>query len=168
MSTNDQVTLLASGSADVAPDPVQFTQALTEVCKELAFKLLDDAEGSSHNIHIQVSGASSEEDAVEVARAIARNNLFKTAIYGNDPNWGRILAAIGTTKAEFDPYDIDVSINSILVSTKGQPAAGALEIDLTPRRVDINIDLHSGTQEATVITNDLTHEYVEENSAYSS
>jgi glutamate N-acetyltransferase/amino-acid N-acetyltransferase len=168
MSTNDQVTLLASGSSTVAPDLVQFTQALTEVCKELALKLLDDAEGSSHNIHIQVSGARSEEDAVEVARAIARNNLFKAAIYGNDPNWGRILAAIGTTKAEFDPYDIDVSINSILVSSKGQPAGGAEVIDLTPRRVDINIDLHSGAQEATVVTNDLTHEYVEENSAYSS
>ncbi|MGA1628618.1 MAG: bifunctional glutamate N-acetyltransferase/amino-acid acetyltransferase ArgJ, partial [Aquiluna sp.] len=112
MSTNDQVTLMASGAAGVKPEPAEFQELLTELCRELALKLLDDAEGASHNIHIKVQGAASEADALEVGRAIARNNLFKTAIFGNDPNWGRILAAIGTTSAAFDPYDIDVSMNS--------------------------------------------------------
>jgi glutamate N-acetyltransferase/amino-acid N-acetyltransferase len=115
-----------------------------------------------------VLGAQSEPDAVEVGRAIARNNLFKAAIYGNDPNWGRILAAIGTTAAVFDPYNIDVSINGVLVSSQGQPAADRSEIDLAGRRVDIQVNLNSGSEEATIVTNDLTHEYVEENSAYSS
>ena len=168
MSTNDQVTLMASGAAGVRPNPAEFQQLLTELCQELALKLLDDAEGASHNIHIKVQGAASEAEALEVGRAIARNNLFKTAIFGNDPNWGRILAAIGTTSAAFDPYDIDVSMNSVLISSKGMPAADRSEVDLTGREVVIEIDLHSGDQAATVITNDLTHAYVEENSAYSS
>lgn len=168
MSTNDQVTLMASGASSVKPELREFEELLIEVCKELALKLLDDAEGASHNIHIQVVGAQSEEDAVEVARSVARNNLFKAAVYGNDPNWGRILAAVGTTGAVFDPYNIDVSINGNLVSSKGAPAGPRDLIDLTPRRVDILIDLNSGDHEATVVTNDLTHAYVEENSAYSS
>jgi glutamate N-acetyltransferase / amino-acid N-acetyltransferase len=168
MSTNDQVTLMASGASSVKPELREFEELLIEVCKELALKLLDDAEGASHNIHIQVVGAHSEEDAVEVARSVARNNLFKAAVYGNDPNWGRILAAVGTTGAVFDPYNIDVSINGNLVSSKGAPAGPRDLIDLTPRRVDILIDLNSGANEATVVTNDLTHAYVEENSAYSS
>lgn len=168
MSTNDQVTLMASGASSVKPELEEFQQLLTEVCKELALKLLDDAEGASHNIHIQVVGADSEADAVEVGRSVARNNLFKAAIYGNDPNWGRILAAVGTTSAVFDPYNIDVSINGFLVSSKGAPAGGRDLIDLSPKRVDILIDLNSGNYEATVVTNDLTHAYVEENSAYSS
>ncbi len=168
MSTNDQVTLMASGAAGVRPDPAEFQQLLTELCQELALKLLDDAEGASHNIHIKVQGAASEADALEVGRAIARNNLFKTAIFGNDPNWGRILAAIGTTSAAFDPYDIDVSMNSVLISSKGMPAADRSTVDLTGREVAIEIDLHSGNEVATVVTNDLTHAYVEENSAYSS
>ena len=168
MSTNDQVTLMASGASGVKPEPIEFQELLTELCQELALKLLDDAEGASHNIHIKVRGAASEADALEVGRAIARNNLFKTAIFGNDPNWGRILAAIGTTSATFDPYDIDVSMNSVLTSAKGMPAADRSEVDLSGREVVIEIYLHSGEQTATVVTNDLTHAYVEENSAYSS
>ena len=168
MSTNDQVTLMASGASGVKPEPAEFQELLTELCQELALKLLDDAEGASHNIHIKVKGAASETDALEVGRAIARNNLFKTAIFGNDPNWGRILAAIGTTSAAFDPYDIDVSMNSVLISAKGMPALDRSEVDLSGREVVIEIDLHSGDQAATVVTNDLTHAYVEENSAYSS
>ena len=168
MSTNDQVTLMASGASGVKPEPAEFQDLLTELCQELALKLLDDAEGASHNIHIKVRGAASEADALEVGRAIARNNLFKTAIFGNDPNWGRILAAIGTTSAAFDPFDIDVSMNSVLISAKGMPAADRSEVDLSGREVVIEIDLHSGEQTATVVTNDLTHAYVEENSAYSS
>ena len=168
MSTNDQVTLMASGASGVRPEPAEFQELLTALCQELALKLLDDAEGASHNIHIKVQGAASEADALEVGRAIARNNLFKTAIFGNDPNWGRILAAIGTTSAAFDPYNINVSMNSVLISAKGMPAADRSEVDLSGREVVIEIDLHSGDQTATVVTNDLTHAYVEENSAYSS
>jgi glutamate N-acetyltransferase/amino-acid N-acetyltransferase len=168
MSTNDQVTLMSSGASGVVAQLGEFQELLTQVCKELALKLLDDAEGSSHNIHITVEGAASEDDAVEVARSVARNNLFKAAIYGNDPNWGRILAAVGTTKAQFDPYNIDVAINGVLISQKGEPAGDRSLIDLAPRKVDININLNVGTDVATVVTNDLTHEYVEENSAYSS
>ena len=168
MSTNDQVTLMASGASKVRPELAEFQELLTELCRELALKLLDDAEGASHNIHINVRGAANEADALEVGRAIARNNLFKTAIFGNDPNWGRILAAIGTTSATFDPYDIDVSINSVMISSKGMHAADRSEVDLNGREVAIDIDLHSGDQEATIVTNDLTHAYVEENSAYSS
>ncbi len=168
MSTNDQVTLMASGASGIAAEKAEFHELLTSVCKELALKLLDDAEGASHNIHITVEGAASEDDAVEVARSVARNNLFKAAIYGNDPNWGRILAAVGTTKAEFDPYNIDVAINGVLISSQGQPAGDRGLIDLAPRKVEININLNVGDDFATVVTNDLTHEYVEENSAYSS
>lgn len=168
MSTNDQVTLLASGASGVKPDIDEFTSLLTELCQELALKLLDDAEGASHNIHITVGGAESESDAVEVGRAIARNNLVKTAIFGNDPNWGRILAAIGTTKAAFDPYNIDVHINSVLVSAHGEPAEDRSKVDLSQREVKIDINLHAGSHTATIVTNDLTHAYVEENSAYSS
>lgn len=168
MSTNDQVTLMTSGASGITAEKDQFQELLTQVCKELALKLLDDAEGASHNIHITVEGAASEDDAVEVARSVARNNLFKAAIYGNDPNWGRILAAIGTTKAEFDPYNIDVAINGVLISSNGQPAGDRDLIDLTPRKVEININLNTGIDFATVVTNDLTHKFVEENSAYSS
>ena len=168
MSTNDQVTLMASGASGVRPSQVEFQDLLTELCLDLATQLMNDAEGSSHNIYIEVSGAASEPDAVEVGRALARNNLFKTAIYGNDPNWGRILAAIGTTSATFDPYNIDVSINGVLVSTRGGPASDRSLVDLSPRDVRISINLNSGDFVATVLTNDLTHAYVEENSAYSS
>lgn len=168
MSTNDQVTLLASGASGVTPDLADFTGLLTKLCEDLAYQLLEDAEGASHSIHITVSGAASEDDAVEVGRAIARNNLFKAAIYGNDPNWGRILAAIGTTKAVFDPYNIDVSINGVMVSANGGPKEDRSLVDFSARRVDILINLNSGSSSATIITNDLTHAYVTENSAYSS
>lgn len=168
MSTNDQVTLMASGASGLRPSQAEFQDLLTELCLDLATQLMNDAEGSSHNIYIEVSSAASEADAVEVGRALARNNLFKTAIYGNDPNWGRILAAIGTTSATFDPYNIDVSINGVLVSTRGGPASDRSLVDLSPRDVRISINLNSGDFVATVLTNDLTHAYVEENSAYSS
>lgn len=168
MSTNDQVTLMSSGAIQKTPDLAEFTELLTELCKELALKLLDDAEGASHNIHITTRGAASEDDALEVSRAVARNNLFKAAIFGKDPNWGRILAAVGTTSAEFDPYGIDVSINSVLISSKGEPAEDRSKVDLSGKEVEVVIDLHAGNLSATVVTNDLTHSYVEENSAYSS
>jgi glutamate N-acetyltransferase/amino-acid N-acetyltransferase len=168
MSTNDQVTLMASGASEISPTQADFTTALTEVCLSLATQLQQDAEGSSHDITITVLGAASEADAEEVGRSVARNNLFKAAIYGNDPNWGRILAAVGVTKAEFDPYNIDVSINGISVSKQGQPDQPRALVDLKPRAVDITINLNSGIHSAAIYTNDLTHEYVTENSEYSS
>ena len=168
MSTNDTVALLASGETAIEPEPIEFQELLTAVCHDLAQQLLTDAEGASHDIAIAVSGAASEDDAVEVGRAIARNNLFKAAIYGRDPNWGRILAAIGTTHAEFDPYNIDVAINGVRVSTKGQPDQPRNLVDLSGREVKIDVALNVGTATATIYTNDLTHEYVTENSEYSS
>jgi len=168
MSTNDQVTLMASGASGQSPSQEEFTIALTQICLSLATQLQQDAEGSSHDITITVNGAASEADAEEVGRSVARNNLFKAAIYGNDPNWGRILAAVGVTKAEFDPYNIDVSINGVSVSRKGQPDQPRDLVDLTPRAVDITINLNSGVHSAAIYTNDLTHEYVTENSEYSS
>jgi glutamate N-acetyltransferase/amino-acid N-acetyltransferase len=167
-STNDQVTLMASGASGIVPETEEFQELLTQVCLDLAEQLMIDAEGACHNIYIEVSGAATEEDAVEVGRAVARNNLFKAAVYGNDPNWGRILAAVGTTSAQFDPYDIDVSINGLLVSSKGAPAADRKTVDLTPRKVSIGINLKAGEHAATILTNDLTVAYVQENSAYSS
>ena len=168
MSTNDQVTLLASGASGVVPDPQEFADALTELCRDLALQLQADAEGASHSIAIEVIGAASEYDAVTVGRSVARNNLFKAAIFGNDPNWGRVLAAIGTTDAQFDPYDVDVTMNGVRVCTGGGPDRPREEVDLTPRATHIVIDLRSGAHEATILTNDLTHDYVHENSAYAS
>lgn len=168
MSTNDQVTLLASGASGIEPSLDEFTAVLTEVCKDLALQLQHDAEGSSHDIAITVTHALSEEDAVDVARAVSRSNLFKAAIFGNDPNWGRVLAAVGTTQAAFDPYNIDVTFNGVQVCTAGEPDQSRDLVDLTPRQVDIVINLHAGDETATILTNDLTHDYVHENSAYSS
>jgi glutamate N-acetyltransferase/amino-acid N-acetyltransferase len=168
MSTNDTVTLMASGASGVQPSLQEFTAVLTEVCRDLAMQLLADAEGSTHDIAIEVINAASEDDAVMVGRSLARNNLFKAAVFGNDPNWGRILAAVGTTTAEFDPYDIDVSINGVSVSRKGEPDQSRELVDMTPRRVDILISLNAGKKAATVFTSDLTHAYVTENSEYSS
>ena len=168
MSTNDTVAILASGASDVTPNATDFTEALTDVCLNLAKQLLADAEGASHEIAIRVVNAATEDEAVDVGRVVARNNLFKAAIYGNDPNWGRILAAVGTSKAQFDPYDIDVAINGVSVSRKGQPDQSRDLVDLSPRAVDIEISLNAGSAAATIFTNDLTHEYVTENSAYSS
>ena len=168
MSTNDQVSLMASGASGITPAETDFTAKLSAICLSLALQLQADAEGSSHDITITVSGAASEADAEEVGRSVARNNLFKAAIYGNDPNWGRILAAVGVTKAKFDPYNIDVSINGVSVSRLGQPDQPRNTVDLTPRAVDIQINLNSGSHAASIYTNDLTHEYVTENSEYSS
>jgi len=168
MSTNDQVSLLASGASGITPSFEEFTAALQELTKDLALQLQADAEGASHNIAIETVNAASEEDAVEVGRSVARNNLFKAAVFGNDPNWGRVLAAIGTTTAEFDPYDVDVSINGVRVCRSGEPDQPAENVDLTPRDVHVLIDLKVGSATATILTNDLTHDYVHENSAYSS
>jgi glutamate N-acetyltransferase/amino-acid N-acetyltransferase len=168
MSTNDQVTLLASGASGVRPDLDEFATALTAVCGSLAEQLQADAEGASHDITIQVAHAASEEEAVEVGRSVARNNLFKAAIFGNDPNWGRVLAAIGTTSAQFDPYDVDVWMNGVRVCTAGGPDRPREEVDLTPRATHLVIDLKVGEASAAILTNDLTHDYVHENSAYSS
>lgn len=168
MSTNDQVTLLASAASGVAPDETVFTAALTEACLDLAAQLQADAEGASHDIAIEVRGAVSEDDAVEVGRAVARNNLFKAAIFGNDPNWGRVLAAIGTTRAPFDPYLVDVTMNGVRVCHAGRPDRPRDEVDLTPRATHVLVELHAGEASATILTNDLTHDYVHENSAYAS
>ncbi|MFV0432993.1 MAG: bifunctional glutamate N-acetyltransferase/amino-acid acetyltransferase ArgJ [Leucobacter sp.] len=168
MSTNDQVTLLASGASGVAPDEEEFSEALIAVCDSLAAQLQSDAEGASHDIDIEVRGAASTDDAVEVGRSVARNNLFKAAIFGNDPNWGRVLAAIGTTRAEFDPYQVDVSFNGVRLCHAGAPDRPVEDCDLSPRRTLVEIDLFAGEHAATIRTNDLTHDYVHENSAYSS
>jgi glutamate N-acetyltransferase/amino-acid N-acetyltransferase len=167
-STNDTVIVMASGASGVDADVVEFQKTLTAVCLDLSKQLMKDAEGAAHEITISVYGAKNEEDAVEVGRSIARNNLFKAAIYGNDPNWGRILAAVGTTTAEFDPYDIDVEINGVRVSSKGGPDQDRSLVDLAPRVVLIRIGLNVGSAEASILTNDLTKEYVIENSEYSS
>lgn len=168
MSTNDTVVVLASGASGVTPTEAEFTEALSRVCADLARQLQDDAEGANHNIAITVTQAATEDDAVEVARAISRSNLFKTAIFGNDPNWGRILAAVGTTQAVFDPYHLDVVINGVMVCKAGEASASRDLVDLSERSVSVLVDLHSGTAEATILTNDLTHHYIHENSAYSS
>ena len=168
MSTNDQVSLLASGASGVEPKPGEFAAAVADVCTSLAVQLQADAEGASHDIAILVHHAASEDDAVEVGRSVARNNLFKAAIFGNDPNWGRVLAAIGTTNAAFDPYDVDVSMNGVRVCSQGAPDRPRAEVDLTPRAVSLVIDLKVGDASATIWTNDLTHDYVHENSAYAS
>jgi len=168
MSTNDQVTLLANGASGVKPDLEAFAAALAELCGELAGKLQRDAEGASHDITIEVKNAVTEGEAVEVGRSVARNNLFKAAIFGNDPNWGRVLAAIGTTSAQFDPYDVDVWMNDVRVCTAGGPDRPREDVDLTPRATHLVIDLKVGEATATILTNDLTHDYVHENSAYSS
>jgi glutamate N-acetyltransferase/amino-acid N-acetyltransferase len=168
MSTNDQVTLLASGASGIEPDNAEFAVALTELCMDLAFQLQGDAEGASHDIVIEVMSAATEDDAVEVGRAIARNNLFKAAVFGNDPNWGRVLAAIGTTQAAFDPYDVDVTMNGVRVCTKGGPDRPRTDVDLRPRQLLLQLELNAGHAAATILTNDLTHDYVHENSAYSS
>jgi glutamate N-acetyltransferase/amino-acid N-acetyltransferase len=168
MSTNDQVSLLVSGASGVTPEPDAFRAALAEVCSDLARQLQADAEGASHDISIRVVHAASEEDAVDVGRSVARSNLFKAAIFGNDPNWGRVLAAIGTTRAPFDPYLVDVSMNGVRVCHSGRPDAPRDQVDLTPRATHVLIELHAGEASATILTNDLTHDYVHENSAYAS
>jgi len=168
MSTNDTVTLLASGASGVTPTPEELTEAVTEACRDLARQLLADAEGADHEIAITVRNAASENEAVEVGRSIARSNLFKAAVFGRDPNWGRVLASIGTTRARFDPADLDVAMNDVWVCRRSAPDEPPERVDLTGRSVTVTVDLKAGNEEATVWTNDLTHAYVHENSAYSS
>ncbi|GAA0626420.1 bifunctional glutamate N-acetyltransferase/amino-acid acetyltransferase ArgJ [Sporichthya brevicatena] len=167
MSTNDTVLLLASGASGVRPDPAEFAAAVRTVCLDLALQLLHDAEGAAHDIAIEVVNAATEDEAVEVGRSVARSNLFKCAVFGNDPNWGRILAAVGTTSAAFDPNALDVSFNGVPVCRNGGVGESRDKVDLTGRQVNVVIDLKAGDATATVWTNDLTHDYVHENSAYS-
>ncbi|MCU1621636.1 MAG: arginine biosynthesis bifunctional protein ArgJ [Frankiales bacterium] len=165
-STNDTVLLMASGAAS-APDPAAFDEAVRAVCADLAEQLLHDAEGSAHDIAIEVVGAGSEDDAVEVGRSVARSNLFKCAVFGEDPNWGRVLASVGTTAAAFDIYALDVDFNGVPVCRAGQAHADPAEVRFDGRAVHVRIDLHAGSETATILTNDLTTAYVHENSAYS-
>jgi glutamate N-acetyltransferase/amino-acid N-acetyltransferase len=166
-STNDTVLLLSSGASgrEVPLDPL--TAAVTEVCRDLARQLIADAEGAHHEIEIEVRGAASVRDALEVGRSVARNNLFKCAIFGADPNWGRVLAAVGTTAAEFVPDQLDVTMNGVPVCRAGGVGADRSEVDLTGRHVHVLVDLHAGPESATIWTSDLTYDYVHENSAYS-
>jgi len=168
MSTNDTVVLLASGASGVEVGRDDLADAVTEVCASLARQLVADAEGAHHDIAVEVRSAASVDDALEVARAVARNNLFKCAVFGNDPNWGRVLAAVGTTAAAFDPASLDVSMNGVQVCTAGGVGEDRSLVDLAAREVHVVVDLHAGEATATIWTNDLTHDYVHENSAYSS
>jgi glutamate N-acetyltransferase/amino-acid N-acetyltransferase len=168
MSTNDTVTLLASGASGRAPSEDAFTAALTDACVDLASQLLADAEGAEHDIAITVLHAAAEDEAVEVARSVARSALFKAAVFGKDPNWGRVLASVGTTSATFDPADLDVAMNGVWVCRGSAPHEDPAGVDLSGRSVTVTIDLKAGEESATVWTSDLTHAYVHENSAYSS
>lgn len=168
MSTNDTVTVMASGASGITPTEEDFTEALVRACTDLSMQLLRDAEGAEHDIAITVLNAVSEEDAVDVGRSVARSNLFKAAVFGKDPNWGRVLASIGTTQAAFDPADLDVAMNGVWVCRQSTPAEDPAGVDLSGREVSVTIDLKAGAERATVWTNDLTHAYVHENSAYSS
>ncbi|HUJ04568.1 MAG TPA: bifunctional glutamate N-acetyltransferase/amino-acid acetyltransferase ArgJ [Streptosporangiaceae bacterium] len=167
MSTNDTVLLLASGASGVRPDLAEFSQLLTSACEDLAKQLQRDCEGATKAIAIEVVGADSEDDALAVGRAIARCNLFKCAITGEDPNWGRVLAAVGTTSAVFEPDELNVAINGIWVCENGAPGEDRSAVDLSPRDVTVTVDLSAGSARATVLTTDLSAAYVHENSAYS-
>jgi glutamate N-acetyltransferase / amino-acid N-acetyltransferase len=167
MSTNDTVLLMASGASGVTPDKTEFTLALTDVCADLARQLQLDAEGANKMISIEVIGAASEADAVTVGRSVARNNLLKCAIGGEDPNWGRVLSAVGTTDAVFQPDRLNVAINGIWVCRHGAPGEERAKVDLRPKDVTITVDLSSGPHSAIILTTDLTTAYVHENSAYS-
>ena len=167
MSTNDTVLLLASGAAGVRPDPAEFTSMLTAVCADLARQLLADAEGSTKAVAIEAIGAASEADALTAARAVARSSLLKCALGGEDPNWGRVVAAVGTTDAAFEPDRLNVAINGVWVCRAGCAGDDRSKADLRPRDVAITVDLSAGPHSATVWTTDLTAAYVHENSAYS-
>ncbi|MFD0371339.1 MULTISPECIES: bifunctional glutamate N-acetyltransferase/amino-acid acetyltransferase ArgJ [unclassified Streptomyces] len=168
MSTNDTVLLLASGASGVTPAQDEFAQAVQEVCADLARQLIGDAEGASKDIRIEVINAATEDDAVEVGRSIARNNLLKCAIHGEDPNWGRVLSAIGTTSAAFEPDRLNVAINGVWVCRNGSVGEDRELVDMRYREVVITADLAAGTESAVIWANDLTADYVHENSAYSS
>lgn len=168
MSTNDTVLLLASGASGVTPEHAEFAEAVREVCDDLGQQLIRDAEGATKDIRIEVVGAATEDDAVEVGRSIARNNLLKCALHGEDPNWGRVLSAIGTTKAAFEPDRLNVAINNVWVCKNGGVGEDRDRVDMRYREVHIVADLAAGDATATIWTNDLTADYVHENSAYSS
>ncbi len=166
MSTNDTVFLLANGASAVSPSSSEFAEVLTRVCMDLARQLIADAEGASKDIEIHVRGAGSVHDALEVARAISRSNLLKCAIHGEDPNWGRVLSATGTTNAAFDPWQVDVALNGVWVCRNGGVGDSRDLVSLAGREVRIEVNLNHGRQSATIWTNDLTADYVHENSAY--
>ncbi|MCI3929455.1 bifunctional glutamate N-acetyltransferase/amino-acid acetyltransferase ArgJ [Streptomyces sp. AN091965] len=168
MSTNDTVLLLASGAAEVTPGQAEFAEAVRTVCDDLARQLIGDAEGASKDIRIEVVNAASEDDAVEVGRSIARNNLLKCALHGEDPNWGRVLSAIGTTGAVFEPDRLNVAINDVWVCRNGSVGEDRDLVDMRYREVRITADLAAGAESAVIWANDLTADYVHENSAYSS
>ncbi|MGW7096513.1 bifunctional glutamate N-acetyltransferase/amino-acid acetyltransferase ArgJ [Streptomyces sp. NPDC054874] len=168
MSTNDTVLLLSSGASGITPEQDEFAEAVRAVCADLARQLIGDAEGASKDIRIEVINAATEDDAVEVGRSIARNNLLKCAIHGEDPNWGRVLSAIGTTKAAFEPDRLNVAINDVWVCKSGSVGEDRDLVDMRYREVRITADLAAGTESAVIWANDLTADYVHENSAYSS
>ena len=165
-STNDTVLLMGSGASGYSPTPAELEDALMSVCGSLSQQLIADAEGSTKTVAINVFGAMNEAEAVNVARACARNNLLKCAIFGGDPNWGRVLAAVGTAQAQLNPLDIDVTLNGVQVAKSSAPFADRNQVSFIDRLVTIDIDLKMGSAQATVFTNDLSHDYVHENSAY--
>ncbi|TAK71181.1 MAG: bifunctional glutamate N-acetyltransferase/amino-acid acetyltransferase ArgJ [Actinomycetota bacterium] len=167
MSTNDTVVLLASGASGVTPSPQELAAAVHAVCADLALQLVHDAEGATKDIRIDVTGAATEDDAVLVGRAVARSNLFKCAVFGEDPNWGRVLAAVGTTDATFDAEALAVAINDVWVCRDGAAGDDRSGVDMSGRLVTVTVDLGAGQERATIWTNDLTSQYVHENSAYS-
>lgn len=167
MSTNDTVLLMSSGASGVAPDASEFSAALTGLCGDLSQQLLADCEGASHQITITVTGAATVSDAVCVGRSIARNNLFKCAVFGGDPNWGRVLAAVGTTDASFDPDQLEVSFNGVKVCLAGGIGEPRELVDLTDPAVAVEVELHAGVERAQIWTTDLTYDYVKENAEYS-
>ena len=165
-STNDTVLLMGSGASGYSPTPAELEVSLMSVCGSLSQQLIADAEGSTKTVAINVFGAMNEDEAVNVARACARNNLLKCAIFGGDPNWGRVLAAVGTAQAQLNPLDIDVTLNGAQVAKSSAPFADRNKVSFVDRLVTIDIDLKMGSAQATVFTNDLSHDYVHENSAY--
>ena len=171
MSTNDTVLVLSSGASGVEPDPDEFNTLISRACADLARQIVGDGEGSSHDVAITVTGAENEQAALACGRAIAASNLLKCAIAGNDPNWGRVVSSLGTvptTAAAFDPDAVTVDINGIRVCDGGKPGQDRSLVDMTPRHVTIDVDLHAGTEQASVWTDDLTHEYVHINADYES
>jgi len=157
---------MGSGASGYSPSEAEFESSLMEVCGSLSQQLIADAEGSTKTVAIEIKNAASESDAVEVARACARNNLLKCAIFGGDPNWGRVLAAVGTAKVHLNPLDIDVTLNGVKVAQSSAPFEDRSKVSFADRLVTIQVDLKIGSASATIFTNDLSHDYVHENSAY--
>lgn len=171
MSTNDTVLLLASGASGIEPDPDEFNDLVAQATASLARQIIGDGEGASHDIRVKVTGATTEDAALACGRAVAASNLLKCAIFGNDPNWGRIVSSLGTVPPEVAPYDsnkVTVDVNGVRICENGGAGRDRSEVDMTPREVHIDIDLHAGKAEATVWTDDLTHEYVHINADYES